>query len=208
MKVVVDGEASSSAPVVSGVPQGTVLGPLLFLIYINDMPNVVSEGTFIRLFADDCLVYRYINKKTAEQDQLILQRDLQSLHEWTVKWGMKFNPSKCQIMHLSRAQEPYTKFYELCGEILESVESAKYLGLTISDDLKWHTNKSAPWQKRPTRPFIWLVEISTTARNQQRQWPTPPSSVQKWSIVQLFGTPIPKRTLTSWKRSTDELPAW
>ena len=138
MKVVVDGEASSSAPVVSGVPQGTVLGPLLFLIYINDMPNVVSEGTFIRLFADDCLVYRYINKKTAEQDQLILQRDLQSLHEWTVKWGMKFNPSKCQIMHLSRAQEPYTKFYELCGEILESVESAKYLGLTISDDLKWH----------------------------------------------------------------------
>ena len=81
MKVVVDGEASSSAPVVSGVPQGTVLGPLLFLIYINDMPNVVSEGTFIRLFADDCLVYRHINKKTAEQDQLILQRDLQSLHE-------------------------------------------------------------------------------------------------------------------------------
>ena len=131
MRVVVDGEASSSAPVVSGVPQGTVLGPLLFLIYINDMPNVVSEGTFIRLFADDCLVYRHINKKTAEQDQLILQRDLQSLHEWTVKWGMKFNPSKCQIMHLSRSQEPYTKFYELCREILESVESAKYLGLTI-----------------------------------------------------------------------------
>ena len=60
MKVVVDGEASSSAPVVSGVPQGTVLGPLLFLIYINDMPNVVSEGTFIRLFAHDCLVYRHM----------------------------------------------------------------------------------------------------------------------------------------------------
>ena len=72
MQVVVDGVTSSTAPVISGVPQGTVLGPLLFLIYINDMPNVISEGTFIRLFADDCLVYRHIRNA---DDQVILQRE-------------------------------------------------------------------------------------------------------------------------------------
>ena len=74
MQVVVNGVTSSTAP----VPQGTVLGPLLFLIYINDMLNVISEGTFIRLFADDCLVCRHIRNA---DDQVILQRDLNSLKE-------------------------------------------------------------------------------------------------------------------------------
>ena len=135
MQVVVDGEFSSSAPVVSGVPQGTVLGPLLFLIYINDMPDVVSEGTMIRLFADDCLAYRTIR---TEEDQQILQKDLEKLQKWTLTWGMKFNPSKCQILHLARGRRTATKFYELSGVILETVASAKYLGITVSKDLTWH----------------------------------------------------------------------
>ena len=134
MQVVVDGETSTSAPVLSGVPQGTVLGPLLFLIYINDMPDVVSEGTFIRLFADDCLAYRHIK---TEEDQTVLQGDLDKLHEWTIKWGMRFNPGKCQIMHLARTK-PRTKFYELSNVLLETVDSAKYLGVVVSNDLQWH----------------------------------------------------------------------
>ena len=133
MRVVVDGEQSSAAPVDSGVPQGTVLGPLLFLVYINDMPNVVSPGTLIRLFADDCLVYRCIR---SPEDQQILQRDLENLQKWTETWGMRFNPAKCQVMHLARTT-PVTKFYQLCGEILATVESAKYLGLTIQSSLSW-----------------------------------------------------------------------
>ena len=133
MRVVVDGEQSSAAPVDSGVPQGTVLGPLLFLVYINDMPNVVSPGTLIRLFADDCLVYRCIR---SPEDQQILQRDLDNLQKWTETWGMRFNPAKCQVMHLARTT-PVTKFYQLCGEILATVESAKYLGLTIQSSLSW-----------------------------------------------------------------------
>ena len=85
MRVVVDGEESRAAPVESGVPQGTVLGPLLFLVYINDMPGVVSPGTFIRLFADDCLVYREIKKDSNghSDDQHILQMDLENLQKWT-----------------------------------------------------------------------------------------------------------------------------
>ena len=68
MSIVVDGEESDSAPVLPGVPQGTVLGLLLFLIYINDMTSQVSPGTCIRLFADDCLVYREMN---SAQDQVV-----------------------------------------------------------------------------------------------------------------------------------------
>ena len=76
MSVVVNGEESEPASVLSGVPQGTVLGPLLFLIYINGMPNVISSGTYIRFFADDCLLYRDISSL---DDQVILQRDLVAL---------------------------------------------------------------------------------------------------------------------------------
>ena len=82
--------------VLSSVPQGTVLGPLLFLVYINDITDQVSPGTLCRLFADDCLLYRPIHSL---EDQLILQRDVDALQRWTELWGMRFNPKKCYIMH-------------------------------------------------------------------------------------------------------------
>ena len=69
-------------------------------------------------------------------DQLALQRDLDSLEAWALKWGMRFNPSKCTILSLSRSP-PLHKFYSLCGTILQHVNEAKYLGVNISDDLHW-----------------------------------------------------------------------
>ena len=86
MSVIVDGEESEPASVLFGVPQGTVLGPLLFLIYINDMPNVISSGTYICLFADDCLIYRNISL----DDQVILQHDLVALQGWAEMLGNAF----------------------------------------------------------------------------------------------------------------------
>ena len=80
MSVVVDGESSELMPILSGVPQWMVLGPLLFLIYTNDMPSQTSEGTYIHLFADNCVVYRRIQ---SVNDQAILQHDYDSLHSWT-----------------------------------------------------------------------------------------------------------------------------
>ena len=84
------------APVVSGVPQGTVLGPLLFSLYINDISaDIESE---IRLFADDCVCYREIKN---EEDTLKLQRDIDRLGSWARKWGMRFQPVKCNMMQLT-----------------------------------------------------------------------------------------------------------
>ena len=130
--VVVDRISSTSTRVDSGVPQGTVLGPLLFLLYIYDLPqNVTSQ---VRLFADDCLLYRSVK---CTQDQLDLQRDLTSLHEWSLKWDINFNPSKCVFLSMSRSESKLTKFYTLDGVILEHVQEAKYLGIILSEDLKW-----------------------------------------------------------------------
>ena len=139
----VDGEISKSAPVTSGVPQGTVLGPLLFNLFINDMPGSVGEGSKIRLFADDCLVYREIKTPT---DQHLLQKDLHNLEEWVTKWGMRFNAVKCQIMHIARTKT-VPRFYELCGQILDTVDSAKYLGIVISNDLQWREQVCAASRK-------------------------------------------------------------
>ena len=90
--VVLEGCRSSGAAVASGVPQGTVLGPLLFLLFINDLPEVVQSTT--RLFADDCLLYRWIS--TAE-DQKILQNDLDALTEWQMKWQLQFNQKNATL---------------------------------------------------------------------------------------------------------------
>ena len=94
MSVTIGGITSVPADVLSGVPQGAVLGPLLFLIYINDMPTVASHGTFVRPFADDCLAYRPIH---SDQDQIILQQDLSALQNWAECWGMRFNPKSVTL---------------------------------------------------------------------------------------------------------------
>ena len=131
-QVVVDGATSKTSPVTSGVPQGTILGPLLFLIFINDITSVVDPDTQLRLFADDCLIYRSIR---SFDDQLQLQRDLNSLAQWSHQWGMSFNASKCKIISTTNHQSPHIHFYHLNGVVLNYVEAIKYLGILIHDSL-------------------------------------------------------------------------
>ena len=88
-KVELDGRASDPVPVLSGVPQGSVLGPVLFLIFINDLPDNIRSS--VRLFADDCVLYRDIKSPL---DCQILQDDLNSLAKWEMDWQMNFNVSK------------------------------------------------------------------------------------------------------------------
>ena len=144
MRVICEGTSSDEVPVESGVPQGTVLGPLLFLCHINDLPGCVSSQ--VRLFADDCLLYRPIQ---SEADKAALQQDLKALEIWATKWGMRFNAKNCYIMHISPKSSKNAHMYSLSGHILDTVSDNPYLGLQISDDLKWRkhiantTNKAS-----------------------------------------------------------------
>ena len=99
-RVVVGGEHSAWTDVTSGVPQGTVLGPLLFLAYINDLPSNISSN--VRLFADDCVIYRQI---VNDHDHISLQEDLNTLEKWQRDWQMKFNTKKCFTMKITRNGE-------------------------------------------------------------------------------------------------------
>ena len=132
--VLVDGAKSSPAPVLSGVPQGTVLGPLLFLTYINDISKNLTEGTRIRLFADDSLLYRTIK---TEEDARILQRDLNTLQTWETSNRMEFHPEKCQILRITKKHTPILANYNIHNVSLSLVDSAKYLGVNIDCKLTW-----------------------------------------------------------------------
>ena len=129
MQVVVDGSNSDTTTVDSGVPQGTVLGPILFLCHINDLPDAVASQ--VRLFADDCLLYTEIN---SFQDHLKLQKDLKNLEVWASTWGMRFNATKCYILSIKSAS---SFMYSLNNTILKSVPNNPYLGVLLSNDLQW-----------------------------------------------------------------------
>ena len=134
-RVVLDGHLSSESPVLSGVPQGSVLGPVLFLVYINDLIHNLSPSTECRLFADDCLLYRTIK---SESDAEILQGDLNLLQEWEKNWAMEFNPSKCQVLTLTKSRSRVPSEYFIHGILLENVPFSKYLGITFSNNLSWN----------------------------------------------------------------------
>ena len=96
-KVIIESVSSSPISVTSGVPQGTVLGPLLFLEYVNDLPDCIQHST-IRLFADDCILHRPIQ---SESDAILLQEDINSLFTWTIIWQMELNIDKCCSMSVT-----------------------------------------------------------------------------------------------------------
>jgi ribonuclease P/MRP protein subunit RPP40 len=137
-RVSVDGERSDLCSVASGVSHGTVLGPVLFLIFINDIANNIDSK--IRLFADDCLLYRDIRTR---QDQNILQWDLNTLHQWSQLWQMQFHVSNCYAMRLtSTRNKKLTCNYTMDGQALTETMSTPNMGVQLSHNLKWnnHTN--------------------------------------------------------------------
>ena len=129
-RVVVNGEASDWVSVTSGVPQGSVLGPLLFIIYVNDMDDEISAK--ISKFADDTKLGMNVAKPEKIEE---LQEDLRKLGEWSEKWQMPFNVNKCKVMHTGH-RNPHAQ-YSLLGNHLESTETEKDLGVVISSDLKF-----------------------------------------------------------------------
>ena len=131
-RVVLNGVASEWAGVLSGVPQGSVLGPTLFLIFINDIDRAVDVTNSILLkFADDTKVARVVEN---QEDQAELQNTINRLEEWSREWQMLFNSSKCHILHLGANNHNYE--YSMGGRGLEAVEYEKDVGVIVHCSLK------------------------------------------------------------------------
>jgi hypothetical protein len=123
---------SEEVRVMSGVPQGSVLGPLLFLAYVNDIWR--NNESTIRLFANDCVIYRkIINNK----DMKKLQKDVDRLGEWAVENSTKINPSKSKAICFTRARVKCPANYSLNGTLIPEASSCKYLGIILRSDLGW-----------------------------------------------------------------------
>ena len=128
-RVVVDGEVSSWKPVLSGVPQGSVLGPILFLVYINDLEEGVT-GNILK-FADDTKLFR----KTKEiVDKQKLQDDIDKLVRWSEKWQMLFNFEKCKCLHTGPGNTGMN--YEMGGSIISKTVKEKDLGVSMNANMK------------------------------------------------------------------------
>ena len=138
--VVLNGEKSPTTDVISGVPQGSVLGPLLFLIYINDAEHgALSDGCVINLFADDTLFYRVI---TSSLDYAKLQNDIDTFACWVNDNVLTLNAGKCKYMVISKRKSRAIpcQTMMLYNKPMDRVSSYKYLGVTICNDLAWSTH--------------------------------------------------------------------
>ena len=128
-RVVVDGKYSSWSSVTSGVPQGSVLGPLLFVIFINDLDEGV-EG-WVSKFADDTKVGGVVD---SEDGCYSLQRDIDRLHSWAERWQMEFNAEKCEVIHFGKSNRAIE--YRANGRTLGSVDEQRDLGVYVHRSLK------------------------------------------------------------------------
>ena len=118
----------------SGVPQSSVLGPLLFLIYANDLPNAASHS-IVPMFATDSKCYRQISHP---RDRDLLQDDLNSLHQWSQTWDLNFNAKKCATLRFSRKKTPIPpQDYSLNQQLVMSSSTQGDLGVLVKDNLKW-----------------------------------------------------------------------
>ena len=161
-QVTLEGTSSSIGKVTSGVPQGSVVGPMLFLLYINDLPECISPGTTVRLFADDCMLYRNIR---SEADTIQLQEDLDALQQWEDDWLMKFNPKKCQTLHVTNKRRPIIKSYNIHGEFLEKTNTAKYLGVHLTPNLNWNHHINVVSKKANSTSAFLQRNIRSCPRN-------------------------------------------
>ena len=153
--VVVGGSVSSELPVLSGVPQGSILGPTLFVLFLNDIVCGLHGGTNILMYADDTKIWRQIE---CEDDHLTLQLDINYLHDWSVRNKMKFHPSKCKVLMVSKHLPPFLNIlpfiqfhYTMSDKILDYVDSEKDLGIDLNRTLNFTDHAMCLYSKANQR---------------------------------------------------------
>ena len=146
MNVKVGDAVSKAKPVTSGVPQGSVLGPLLFLLFVNDLPNCIKNE--IRIFADD------VKMITDPMQHASTQNDLCTLHEWESLWMLMFNVQKCKVLHIGKSNPK--KQYMFLGSILETCDSEKDLGVLFNEKLNFSDHIYASISKAKSS-LAWLL---------------------------------------------------
>ena len=159
-RVTINGTDSEWANVTSGIPQGSVLGPILFVLYINDLPSCIHSNVF--MFADDTKVFKVIKD---DNDVQILQADLENLATWSSKWLLRFHPDKCKIMHVgTRAEHDhvYTLNVDNTVHELRYTDEEKDIGVIVDSKLEFdkhiyqQINKASSIMAVIRRSFITL----------------------------------------------------
>ena len=147
-RVALDGFSSSYQPVTSGVPQGSILGPLLYIIFMNSISKLtLSSGARLVLYADDILLYKPVN---SEKDCDSLQNDVDSILQWIKSHGLRPNHSKTQLLTITRSRQPVPIHLKVEGHQIPPSQAVKYLGVTLSSRLTWsdHINSTCKAAKR------------------------------------------------------------
>ena len=147
-RVVIGNSESDNLDVLSGVPQGSILGPLLFVLFINDLTDGISDQTNIAMYADDTKIWRQIY---SIEDCYALQCDVDYMQNWAIRNKMNFHPKKCKVLNISLKNKsiydyalPFSQFFYSLGEnILDFTDSENDLGLLVTRKLNWteHCNK-------------------------------------------------------------------
>ena len=139
--VVIGGYTSSEIPVLSGVPQGSILGPLLFVLFLNDIVDGLGSGTNIMMYADDTKIWRQID---SYDDHIIIQRDIDYLLDWAIRNKMKFHSSKCKVLMVSKFNPPLIDvlpciqhFYTMGNVLLDYTASERDLGVAMNRTLNF-----------------------------------------------------------------------
>lgn len=140
IKVVLDGQQSKSYDINAGVPQGSVLGPTLFLLFINDLPDhIISK---LAIYADDTTIYSCHDKTNSLFDKVehaaFLEDDLRTVVEWGNDWLVTFNADKTKLLSINRYRQPCLPSIAMGGVDLPESDSIRLLGLTLSKDLSWN----------------------------------------------------------------------